>query len=96
MTPKLRWKALACAGSGSRVLMPTKRATAAVSDAAACRSAASLRQGAHQDPHTFRTSTLPPDSAVDNDAPSRVVPCRTGATGLRSTGINVTEPSPDT
>src|SRR6478752_10449504 len=60
-----------------------------------CRSGVSATHGAHHEPHTLSTTTLPRAAATDQRDPASVVPARSSA-GPRSPGASRSiDPSPD-
>src|SRR5258708_1281735 len=60
------------------------------------RTGASVRQGGHQDPQKFSTTTCPRDWASASLWPARVVPVTVGAVGPELAPYSVVPAAPDT
>ena len=61
-----------------------------------CRSGASATHGAHHEPHTLSTSTLPRAEAASQAVPSSSSPFSSTGTPRLAAGIVSTAPSPET
>ena len=94
--PELRTNACAGAVVRSRVLRPRNSTSSPTRSYASTSSGASCRQGAHQEPHTFTTTTLPAKSSVEMRSPSSMSdgPSSVGASGRWLRSKMVTVPSP--
>src|SRR6266542_5942975 len=94
VTPNSWTNRRAGALSRSRVFRPTNCTDGPSSFDAATRSGASFRHGAHHEPHTFRTTTLPVWSARLQVLPSSVVPLSAGACSRLPAAKTDTLPDP--